>query len=753
MNKKQKIIISVVGITIVLLALLGLTYGYYLTRIQGNTNDKSISVTTANLELTYADGNGTITSNNIMPGTTLTDKEFTVTNNGNATVNNYAVYLEDLVNEFTRVDDMVYTLTCTSSKENGSCVGKSETTFPKLAGIIVTNSIEVGETQTYKLTVTYKEMGVDQSDDMGKKISARVQIYNLQDIVDVTGTVTNASEGDYVEMHSNPRKSMITTDNKYLIAAVEPGTHTLYVKDASGKVKGSKEITIKKGSTASVSGTNITVTNDSQTVNVDIKSIASTLTIDIGETKDYNPFDEGTFASAIYTNVKKNKNGTIFSAIPLTVPAQEISGHKYYTDRVEEATTQTSITISTTYQGYYWTYGTGYTIDKDTGKFTLTGVATCKYNDGTCNTTLVGKYIVSTSASSNSASTDTQKTTTNLSNIYKVTTAPASSTSSITMKAKRVSAVSYSTEATLSVAEDAYGASHYFRGGVKDNYVNFAGMCWRIVRIVGDGSIKLILEDQDSTCETSDGNWNIPTETGGKILKGNFGYTQHAANTLTASDGTKNSKEINLMNYLNGETDKDKSMATAFKNFQTGPLASYLSYLKAGDWCLNDKAYANKKNNTTALTSQEIQDNLIKGIAFYYDSKVRLDEYTTKTVTLKCNGTNMSKFADNTDMYVGAITADEIVYAGGKAKDSNTDYYLINDYQVQRSLSFQTLSLSHYVGSSNILFSFRVNNSGIVNYSDITSNITFRPVVTLLSNVQITGGDGTIGNPYNILVS
>ena len=59
-------------------------------------------------------------------------------------------------------------------------------------------------------------------DDMGKKISARVQIYNLQDIVDVTGTVTNASAGDYVEMHSNPRKSMITTDNKYLIAAVEP---------------------------------------------------------------------------------------------------------------------------------------------------------------------------------------------------------------------------------------------------------------------------------------------------------------------------------------------------------------------------------------------------------------------------------------------------------------------------------------------------------------------------------------------------
>ena len=51
MNRKQKIIISVTGIFIVLLILVGLTYAYFLTRIQGNTNTKSISVTTANLIL------------------------------------------------------------------------------------------------------------------------------------------------------------------------------------------------------------------------------------------------------------------------------------------------------------------------------------------------------------------------------------------------------------------------------------------------------------------------------------------------------------------------------------------------------------------------------------------------------------------------------------------------------------------------------------------------------------------------------
>ena len=82
MSRKNKIIISIVGISIISLALIGLTYGYYLTRIQGNTNNKSISISTANLELTYNDNSDVITGTNIVPGTTLGTKTFTVTNSG-----------------------------------------------------------------------------------------------------------------------------------------------------------------------------------------------------------------------------------------------------------------------------------------------------------------------------------------------------------------------------------------------------------------------------------------------------------------------------------------------------------------------------------------------------------------------------------------------------------------------------------------------------------------------------------------------
>ena len=240
MNRKQKIIISVTGIFIVLLILVGLTYAYFLTRISGNTNTKSISVTTADLKLTYGDGNGDITAEKIQPGTTIDTKTFTVKNEGNATVNNYAVYLEELVNTLSRTSDMVYTLTCTSSVSGKTCNGKTETAFPTQNGLLVTNNIDVNETQSYELKVVYKEMNIDQSEDMNKTIGAKVQIYNLADIVDITGNVTNATTGDYVEMQSTPKTSQIR-DNKYFIPAVEPGVHTLYVKDKDGTVKGSNK--------------------------------------------------------------------------------------------------------------------------------------------------------------------------------------------------------------------------------------------------------------------------------------------------------------------------------------------------------------------------------------------------------------------------------------------------------------------------------------------------------------------------------
>lgn len=54
---------------------------------------------------------------------------------------------------------------------------------------------------------------------------------------------------------------------------------------------------------------------------------------------------------------------------------------------------------------------------------------------------------------------------------------------------------------SLNSIEDNYGTSYYYKGNVIDNYINFNDMCFRIVRILGNGNIKLILEDANNTCE------------------------------------------------------------------------------------------------------------------------------------------------------------------------------------------------------------------------------------------------------------
>ena len=163
MNRRQKIIVSVVGIFIVLLALVGLTYGYFLTRIQGNTNIKSITVTTADLKLVYADGSANIEALKIVPGDTIGTKKFTVANEGNATVTDYKVYLENVQNSFEIKSDVKYTLTCKSYEKygetdqaiSGTCAGVEDaTTFPTEMTVIATNTIAVGITHEYELTVT-----------------------------------------------------------------------------------------------------------------------------------------------------------------------------------------------------------------------------------------------------------------------------------------------------------------------------------------------------------------------------------------------------------------------------------------------------------------------------------------------------------------------------------------------------------------------------------------------------------------------
>ena len=47
----------------------------------------------------------------------------------------------------------------------------------------------------------------------------------------------------------------------------------------------------------------------------------------------------------------------------------------------------------------------------------------------------------------------------------------------------------------LIASQDDDGTTYYFRGATSNNYVSFANLMWRIIRINGDGSVRLILND------------------------------------------------------------------------------------------------------------------------------------------------------------------------------------------------------------------------------------------------------------------
>ena len=50
------------------------------------------------------------------------------------------------------------------------------------------------------------------------------------------------------------------------------------------------------------------------------------------------------------------------------------------------------------------------------------------------------------------------------------------------------------TDGYVCSASDAYGTSYYYRGSVTNNYVKFADKYWRIIRINGDGSVRVIYD-------------------------------------------------------------------------------------------------------------------------------------------------------------------------------------------------------------------------------------------------------------------
>lgn len=99
MNTKQKLTLGIAAIFMVTLTIVGVTYAYFVTRVNGDTTE-SVKVNTASVgSVEYQAGNGTedvITLSKVLPGT-FTYKTFKVVNttkDANGTPSNYNLVLE-----------------------------------------------------------------------------------------------------------------------------------------------------------------------------------------------------------------------------------------------------------------------------------------------------------------------------------------------------------------------------------------------------------------------------------------------------------------------------------------------------------------------------------------------------------------------------------------------------------------------------------------------------------------------------------
>ena len=284
--------------------------------------------------------------------------------------------------------------------------------------------------------------------------------------------------------------------------------------------------------------------------------------------------------------------------------------------------------------------------------------------------------------------------------------------------------------------EDDYTAttgmkSYYFRGAVNNNWVKFGkennkDMYWRIIRINGDGSIRMIYSG--TTAPTSS-TARVMTGTGTQISTGafngsNYNNPAYVGYMYTASqqhgNSTSSTIKTKLENWYAGTTLIDNDLVA-------------------------DQIFCNDRSATTSDdgTPGEIDGGINTKSTYYYGAYVRL--ITNKSPKLTCP-TASDKFTVNTSngngaltYPVGLITMDEVVMAGGVYGIDNSSYYLHTN-QVYWSGSpyvFKSGKIS--------LLDFLVNSLGKFS---LTGN-GVRPVISLSSSVKLSG-DGTYNNVYTV---
>ena len=304
-------------------------------------------------------------------------------------------------------------------------------------------------------------------------------------------------------------------------------------------------------------------------------------------------------------------------------------------------------------------------------------------------------------------------------------------------------AISTADEALLASAEDDYGTSYYFRGAVTNNYVEFANKCWRIVRVSGDGSVKLILHNDNPTGAAN------PCDAANNSASAAFARYSGETYKSAFNEKTDDNAYLGFMYGAAGATDyasthANTNKSTILTNLETwynNNISDYADKIADTVWC-NDKTIV----KDTTYNPSSYGGNAT-GLGFginktWYGAAQRLLSTSGSAggtgPSLKCNG-DLSKINSK----VGLITADELAFAGYAYGLENSTTYLQEN---ATDTYWCSLSPGIFNGSYALVW-YIIGSGGDFAHIYVFYTSGVRPSISLKSTTNVTG-NGTSEDPY-----
>ena len=288
-------------------------------------------------------------------------------------------------------------------------------------------------------------------------------------------------------------------------------------------------------------------------------------------------------------------------------------------------------------------------------------------------------------------------------------------------------------------APDDYGMSYYFRGTPENNWVKFAGYYWRILRINGDDSIRMIYAGDASVIDALDNKE--------EVLKNGYDdsttkYTQIGESFFNSS--YNDNAYVGYMYGIPGSTTYEETHANINNSTIKETVDEwYENHIKNTEYeqYISDTLFCNDRSFAASNTGTGVGNSFTR-----YRGNSYLDY-----VFLTCTQQNDRFTVDdaiigNGDLTypIGLINLDEIYLAGGYASHINRNYYLYNGsyYWTLSPSSFSSNAFVRYMGFDGIVYGS----------ANVTNSRGVRPVINLKPN-SLNTGDGTASNPYQIQFS